>query len=76
MKKAMMDAELILKDFNFDAETKDRLKAAIAELLLEQRRSINNDIQHRLGCLRLGFITDIDTVRKEIESVLHPTPIL
>lgn len=76
MKRALERAELVLKDFDFDAATTERLRTAIANAVIEERRALNNEIQHRLGNLKLSTATDVDAVRKEIEILLYPTPLL
>jgi hypothetical protein len=76
VKRALERAAFALKDFEFDPETTARLKEAIASAIIEERRALNNEIQYRLGNLKLSTATDVDTVRKELETLLHPTPIL
>lgn len=76
MKRAIERANLALKGFDFDAETTDRLRTAIANAVIDERRALNNEIQYRLGNLKLSTATDVDAVRKEIEILLYPTPLL
>jgi hypothetical protein len=76
MKRALERAELALKDFDFDPEMRERLRTAIANAVIEERRALNNEIQYRLGNLKLSAATDVDAVRKEIEILLYPTPLL
>lgn len=76
MKRAMERADLILAKFAFDPETSGRLKAEIVQAVLDERRTVNNEIQHRLSNIKVSVAEDLDRVRKEIEVLLHPTPIL
>lgn len=76
MKAALKRADKALEGFEIDLEIREALREAIALQVLEERASINNEIQYRLGNIRLSVTEDLDRVRREIETVLHPTPLL
>jgi hypothetical protein len=77
MRQAELKADGILLAFpQLDPETKNKLREAIAHAIVDERRVANSEIQRRLGCLRFTVVEDLDLVRREIETLLQPTPIL
>lgn len=70
--KAFERADGLLAALNLDAETKDKLREPIARAIMEERRIVNNEIQHRLSNFKVSVVEDLEMIRQEIERLLHP----